>query len=207
MINQTVVIADDHEIITDGLHKFFEKHFTEVSTCSTGLQVIEILKKKDVSVLILDLNIPGANGLDVLKFIKDQELKTKVVILTMYNEATLVEKCRKLGAHGYLLKTSGNQEVFDTTQKEAFVYGHGVKNIHELVEFHDEFIKSTELTTREIEVIRLLAQDYNSEEIANKLFVSQHTVNTHRRNLKKKLNVSTTAGLISFGFQNNLIID
>lgn len=204
---ETLIIADDHEIITQGLRDYLTPHFKTIKCCSNGQDLISLIKENQIGCLILDLNIPGANGIEVLKFIVEKELSIKTIVLTMYNEVSLVEKCRKLGASAYLLKTCSNEDVLDALNSDGFVYGHGVKNISEIIEFNDGFLQSSELTSREIEVIRYLAKDLNSQEIADILFVSQHTINTHRRNLKKKLKVSTTAGIIAFGYENQLIID
>lgn len=205
MTNKTIYIADDHEIITQGISSFLSDKGGNVSSFSNGNDLKKALKEKIPDVLILDLNMPGLNGLEILKYNQEHHHNILTIILTMYNETSLVEKCKKHGAHGYLLKTSSNEDILDAINSSPFVYGPGVKNQTKQEMFKDHFIETTELTPREIEVIQLLSEDFTSEEIADKLNVSPHTINTHRRNLKKKLKVSTIAGLIAFGFENNII--
>jgi DNA-binding NarL/FixJ family response regulator len=123
----------------------------------------------------------------------------------MYNERSLVEKCKALGAHAYLLKNSSNEDLQNAIESESFTYGIGVRGSNDTTEFEDKFLETMELTPREIEVIQLLAKDFSSEEIANKLFVSPHTISTHRRNLKRKLKASTSAGIVAIAYENNLI--
>jgi len=110
-----------------------------------------------------------------------------------------------MGAQGYLLKTSSNEDLLDACNSENFFYGEGVKNKERSKIFQDQFLVKNSLTAREIEIIQLLSKDYNSEIMADKLCVSVHTINTHRRNIKAKLNVSTIAGIVAFGYENKII--
>jgi DNA-binding NarL/FixJ family response regulator len=206
MVNQNLAfIVDDHYVIIDGIRPYLTEKFTEIQSFTNGLEVIDALKNTQPDLLILDLNLPGKNGMEVLKFMSEHQITSRIIILTMYNERSLVEKCKALGAHAYLLKNSSNEDLQNAIESESFTYGIGVRGSNDTTEFEDKFLETMELTRREIEVIQLLAKDFSSEEIANKLFVSPHTISTHRRNLKRKLKASTSAGIVAIAYENNLI--
>ena len=205
MMNKTIYIAEDHEILAQGIREFLTGKVKSVTTFLNGIELKRSLNSSPPDYLILDLNIPGLNGLEILKYIKNSELSIKSIVLTMYNESSLIEKCKNYGAAGYLLKTTSYSDLMDALESDTFVYGAGVKNQNTTQKFHDRFLEKTELTTREIQVIQLLSKDHKSASIANELCVSIHTINTHRRNIKMKLKIATTAGIVAFGYENNLI--
>ena len=204
-MNKTIYIAEDHEILAQGIREFLTGKVKSVTTFLNGIELKRSLNSSPPDYLILDLNIPGLNGLEILKYIKNSELSIKSIVLTMYNESSLIEKCKNYGAAGYLLKTTSYSDLMDALESDTFVYGAGVKNQNTTQKFHDRFLEKTELTTREIQVIQLLSKDHKSASIANELCVSIHTINTHRRNIKMKLKIATTAGIVAFGYENNLI--
>ena len=205
MMNKTIYIAEDHEILAQGIREFLTGKVKSVTTFLNGIELKRSLNSSPPDYLILDLNIPGLNGLEILKYINNSDLSIKSIVLTMYNESSLIEKCKNYGAAGYLLKTTSYSDLMDALESDTFVYGAGVKNQNTTQKFHDRFLEKTELTTREIQVIQLLSKDHKSASIANELCVSIHTINTHRRNIKMKLKIATTAGIVAFGYENNLI--
>ena len=205
MMNKTIYIAEDHEILAQGIREFLTGKVKSVTTFLNGIELKRSLNSSPPDYLILDLNIPGLSGLEILKYINNSDLSIKSIVLTMYNESSLIEKCKNYGAAGYLLKTTSYSDLMDALESDTFVYGAGVKNQNTTQKFHDRFLEKTELTTREIQVIQLLSKDHKSESIANELCVSIHTINTHRRNIKMKLKIETTAGIVAFGYENNLI--
>ena len=205
MMNKTIYIAEDHEILAQGIGEFLAEKVKIVTTFLNGTELKRSLKSSPPDFLILDLNLPGVDGLEILKYINHSKLPIKTIVLTMYNEPSLIEKCKNYGAAAYLLKTTSYTDLLDALESDTFVYGKGVKNKHKAEHFHDRFLEKKELTSREIQVIRLLSKDHKSESIANELSVSVHTINTHRRNIKMKLKIETTAGIVAFGYENNLI--
>ncbi len=207
MKTKTLYIADDHEIVSQGIKEYLNGTFASIKTFKNGKELCEAIKYELPHFLILDLNMPEVNGLEILEFIQKKELSIKTIILTMYNETSLIEKCKRLGACAYLLKTSSNEDLMEVFESTEFVYGKGVRNKKKNDLFKDEFVHKTELTDRELEVIILLAKDQDSESIAKKLNVSVHTISTHRRNIKAKLGIATTAGIVAFGYENNIIVD
>tara|TARA_B110000977_G_scaffold192559_1_gene266256 strand:- start:1188 stop:1814 length:627 start_codon:yes stop_codon:yes gene_type:complete len=207
---KSIYIAEDHVLLSQGLKSLLEDNFKacKVSMFANGIDVCNALTGTAPEVIILDLNVPGKNGLEVLTEVKKRGLKTKVVIYTMYNDSKLVEKCKENGASAYLLKNTSDQELLSLLQArdwDDFYYGHRVRSNQDEVLFKDGFQVSLGLTNREKEIISCLADDMTSAEIGEKLFISPNTVNTHRKNLIKKLNVKSVAGVIKFAAENNLL--
>lgn len=189
----TIYIADDHQVVTEGLKSLLLNEFknSEVYTFLDGESLKKTLKKHTPSLLILDLNLPKYNGVQILEFIESEGLQTKIIVFTMYNKASLLKKCKSLGANGYLLKNASNQELLsmiDKLDENIFQTDNRIdKKILSDDIFNDGFEEISLLTKREKEVIKLLLKDYTSEAISNQLFISKHTVESHRKNIRRKL--------------------
>ena len=190
----TFYIADDHQVVTDGLKNLLSKEFknSDVQTFLDGEALKERLKKQIPNLLILDLNLPKLNGIKILEFIKNENIQTKIIVFTMYNKVSLLKKCRALGANGYLLKNASNQELISMLDKlddgDLFITDDRIdkKTLSEDI-FNDGFEEISLLTTREKEIVKLLLKDYTSEAISTELFISKHTVESHRKNIRRKL--------------------
>jgi DNA-binding NarL/FixJ family response regulator len=205
-----VYIADDHQIVVEGLQNSIQTHpnYRVVRGFNNGTELINHLPLNENAILILDLNLSDLNGIEILEYLQKENAQISVYILTMYNDLSLIEKCKRLGAKGYILKNSTNEELIWAMDHSSndFYFGKGVKRKSENEElFKDGFLLSVTITKREIEIIKLLAKDFSSHEIAKELNLSSHTVDTHRRNLIKKLNVKGVAGVINFAHENNFI--
>jgi DNA-binding NarL/FixJ family response regulator len=196
---RNLFIADDHPVITDSLQAFFTDHFHQVSVYSNGQELKDAIENNAPSHLILDINLPLLSGVEILSWIQTERMPIKSVIFSMYNSNALVLKCQQLGAAGYVLKTASNQEVLQGFEANKFFIGSGIK-----LEKEETCLENI-LTAREEEVLKLLVKDYGSKQIAEILFVSEFTITTHRRNLKRKLGVETTSGLIKYAFENGLV--
>ena len=176
----------------------------------TTAALLELVSKERPHVLLLDLNLKNEDGFTILEQIKKYDPSIKVVILTMYDEAFLIDKAKKLKASAYLLKNSTNTELKDVLlhviQSNEFYLAQTLLNRKKEDErYRDEFIEKMHLTEREIEIIRLVTQGKSAKEIANELFLSLHTVDTHRRNILSKLKLKNIADLTRFAYENKLI--
>ncbi len=198
---RVLYIADDHPIIHEGLIHFFEDKFEEIACFYNGKEVLDSILEKQPSHLILDINLPIFSGLEILQELKKCSYEIKTIVFTMYNSISLLEKCDFLGANGYVLKTTSNSEILTAFESEEFYVGEDIKN-HKS---ENDFEAPPFITRREKEIIHLIAKDFSSKQIANELDLSEHTVTTHRRNLRSKLNVFTTAGLVTYAYENGLI--
>jgi len=217
-----VIIADDHQLFIAGLQTLLrggEKfQFDIEGIAHTGEGLLSLLKQTEPDLLILDLNMPERDGLDVLGTIRIQYPNLKILTLTMYDEVKIVKSAFKSGVDGYVLKNVNKEELMeaisDVLDGERFI-GKGVKlstdieNIHNkdvvFFRFEDKFIKKYNLTKRELEILKLITLALSNKQIAKELYISDQTVSVHRKNIMRKLGVSNTAGLIKIAYDNSLI--
>jgi DNA-binding NarL/FixJ family response regulator len=205
-----LIIADDHPLLVDGLKSVLEeiKSIQVLESVNSGRELIDRLQKSVVDIVVLDLNMPQLDGLEVLKILKTQFPSVKTIVLTSYNQPELIKEIKALGAKGFLLKSSPS-----TMLKEAVIAVAAGKEwvTNELPKlqssdyFMDDFMKKYQLTRREVEIIRLIAAGFTSKEIAEKIFVSEFTINAHRRNISRKLNIRNSVGLLQFAKEQGLI--
>jgi DNA-binding NarL/FixJ family response regulator len=206
-----IFICEDHTIVLDGLKLLLNQHsdFQLIGNATTGIDLLNGLKKVKPDILILDLNLPDIDGLTLLKKIRSTDNDLLIIILTMYNDEYLIEQTRSAGANGYLLKNVGNDEllhVLKTISKETFYISDSLKsNSDKKKLFNDQFVNKMKLTDREIEILRMLAKGNSSADIAAVLHLSTHTVNTHRKNILRKLDMSSTVELVRFVHDNKLL--
>ncbi|MCH8568501.1 MAG: response regulator transcription factor [Balneolales bacterium] len=201
----SVFICEDHQIVIDGIEHILQKsgQYGPVSSCKTVGALLEALKSESPRVLILDLNLPDQNSLDHIAEIRRSHPNTAILILTMHNDPLLAEKVRREGADGFLLKDFGESELlYALNVIMAGDYYNNPKIKHVCSGSSDA--KALFLTKREKQIIRETAIGSSSSAIASNLYISKHTVNTHRRNIYKKLNISNIRELITFAYKNGL---
>ncbi len=209
-----VIITDDHPLIINGIKEILEKDtgFEIMATFTDGNSLLQSTSLPDADVLLLDLNMPGKDGLQVLDQINAMNLKLKILVLTSYFSKQLSEQCLANGANGYLLKSENLDRLAENIM--AVIEGKTIfpdfsENAEEEANdftYLDEFLKKYNLTKREAEVIQMVCKGYNSNEIAEKLFLSSFTVQTHRRNIFRKLNIEgNTIALYKFASEHGLL--
>jgi two-component system, NarL family, nitrate/nitrite response regulator NarL len=204
-----IIIADDHTLFIDGLIGLLkdEPGLTVVDIANDGKELLELLGKRQADVILLDINMPNMNGIDAARFIKQTYPPIKMIMLSTYNDDHLVEKAKKLGTNGYLLKTVNKEELIQTiklvhTGQSCFPY-RSPRVINEF-DKNDELKRSLNLTKREIEIINLIKKEYTNQQIADKLFLSIYTVETHRKNIMQKLGLNNPTSLMKFIINNNI---
>lgn len=214
-----VVLADDHLIFQQGLKRLLEvgleMDIEVVAAATSGRELIGLLKTTRPHIVLLDLNMPGMDGLDAFKTIKEWNGGLKVIVLTMYDDAKIVKTALKAGVDGYILKQFGLEEVLNAIKEvlAGNVYtGKGIEfsnnrvlNSRNQDKFDDKFVRKYRLTKRELEILQLIGQAMSNKEIAKELYISDQTVSVHRKNIMRKLNVSNTAGLIRVAYHQSLI--
>ncbi|MEM9823932.1 MAG: response regulator transcription factor [Bacteroidota bacterium] len=211
-----LLVADDHQIVIDGIYSILENEneveIEVVATAHSGLEVLEILKKQNVDVAILDINMPGKNGLETTQLIKEKHPKIKILILTMYKEEEKVLELFEAGADGYILKDRGKEDLVHAirkVQKGDVYFGEEVSKILVNALSHERKAaqkpSDPKLTKRETEIIKLLADGLTTAEIAEQLFISPTTVETHRRNLLSKLELKNTPLLVRYAVQKGIV--
>lgn len=199
----SIAIADDHKLFSEGIASILESD-TELSVkkiCTNGKQLVEYLKTSDVDLLLIDLNMPIMDGASTIRVLRNNQVKSKIVVLSMYADEQIYNKCRELDINGYLHKDADAQHLIDSIKlifsgQDVFDYDSPVgPQANEL--FKDNFAKKFKLSNREIEIIGLIRSGHTTPEIASKLFLSIHTVTTHRKNILHKLNVRNIAEMLT----------
>lgn len=213
----SILIADDHQLVLDGLTAIVQDRpeFNLVGTARNGREAVKLVALLKPDIVFMDIDMPGMNGLEATSIIKRDHPETSVVILTMHSEPSLVKAVINFGANGYLLKNADRHEFIDALLKVAegksyfspeltrSLVSEGAKSSSFLTS--NPSLLLSKLTEREIEVLRLIAEGLSNKEIGDQLFISHRTVDTHRTNLMKKLDIHNIAGLIKFAFGNGLV--
>jgi DNA-binding NarL/FixJ family response regulator len=210
----TIVLADDHQVVRQGLRALLEAEpdFSVVGEAGDGLEALQQIERLKPDVLVLDLMMPGLNGLEVTRQTDKHSSHTRVVILSMYaNEAYVLEALGN-GASAYVLKDSSSADLVQAVREVAAGHRYLSPPLSDrAIEAYQEKAKAAALdnyetlTTREREVLQLAAEGHTSAEIAARLGISPRTAETHRANLMHKLNLHTQADLIRYALRRGII--
>ncbi len=213
-----VVIADDHKIIRVGLRGLLEreKDISVVGEAENAEEIEKLLAVQPADVILMDIDLGETDGIVMTKKVKEMHPSLQVLGLTMHEEPDYIIKMLEAGASGYLLKNAGREELLTAihtvakgdsyfSQKVSATLLQAVTRQKQSPAEVKKVQIQTPLSEREIEVLRLIAQEYSNGEIAEKLFISIRTVDTHRRNLLEKLQVKNTVGLVKYAIAKGLI--
>jgi len=202
-----IIIADDHHLIRLGLRNVLASHSNlEITNeFDNGTDALNYILENKPDLAIIDIDMPGISGLELCKVVREKKISTKILFLTMLNQETVFKKALELGANGYILKDFILEEIFtaiETILNDAFYISDNLqlklnKDFSKFVSDASIKDKLLMLTETEKKVLMLIASDYNSEQIAEKLFTSIHTIKTHRKNISQKLELGNE--------QNNLL--
>jgi DNA-binding NarL/FixJ family response regulator len=211
MIN--VLIADDHQLLIDGIKAALAglPDINVAAEAYNGYQVLEKLEEGiPVDIILMDINMPKLDGLSATKMVHKKFPGVKVIALSQYDEKRFVKQMVKNGAAGYLLKDSSREvleKAIRTVQggENYFCDRLSMRLISQELKMEDTKSLFPKLTEREIEILRLIGHELSSQEIADKLFISFHTVESHRANLMSKAGVKNTAGLIRWATENDFL--
>lgn len=206
MDTHSVHICEDHKIVVEGVQSILNESgkYSLDGFSSTGEECRKALEKHQPEILILDIQLPDVNGLDLMKELLRKYDTLSILILTMHNDPYIVEQVKEHGGKGYLLKDFGKKELLDAldfVRRGEFYKGPKVKSLSA----PQPYTKSVRLTSREKEIISLTANGKSTSEIADSLFISEHTVNTHRRNIYKKLDLKDSKQLVKFAYDVGLV--
>lgn len=207
-----VMIADDHKMVREGIKQLLEldENISVVAMASDGEECLSFLKDWLPDVLLLDINMPNKNGLDVLEEIKDQGLDVKVIILTVHNEVDYLLRAVEIGVDGYILKDSGSAELINAIMMvmngESYIQPDMIPMLNsKMVIRNSDKEKIKNLTKRELEVLILVSEGMFNKEIADKLEISERTVKNHISNIFKKIDVADRTQAAVFAIKNSLI--
>ncbi len=208
-----LLIADDHQLIIDGLSNILssENIIGEIHTANNGKEALEKIMENDIDCVIMDINMPVLNGLETTKLIKKEKSFIKVIVVSMNCDASIVNKLLKAGADAFINKDTGKSELLKAIEKvmkdEKYISPEIANNLFtHLSERKSMDIEAEKhLTPREIEIIRYIANGLTNQDIANKLFISVLTVDTHRKNILSKLNLKNAASLVKYAADHHLL--
>lgn len=211
-----ILIADDHPLIAEGIKNALEnyKEFTVVATVENGKKALDFVERMIIDIVLLDINMPEMDGIECAKRILKNFPNTKVAMLSMHQEMSIIKELISIGVKGYMLKTipadelqiainniHNGKDYFNPEITKALLTGKTNNNV--------PYIKKSSLvdtlTEREIEIIKLVSEGMTNTQIGEKLHISPRTVDSHRTNLMKKIGVHNVASLIRFAFKNGII--
>lgn len=207
-VRMKILLVDDHTILLDGVKSLLsgEEDLQVVGQAGSAEAALEFLKKQDVDLIITDYSMPGMDGLSLLNTVKRIAPNTKIILLSMHDEVHLVKEILKAGVNGYVLKKDTHKEllsaIHDVKNGKVYLSSDVNKMLITNLNNPDE---GKLLTDREREILKLIAREYTNKNIAEELFISERTVETHRKNIFKKTGTNSLVGLIKFAYANNLI--
>ena len=206
-----VFIVDDHQVVLDGLSSMLEKvdEINLLGQALDGPEALEFMLENPIDVAIIDINLPGMDGIELCKNIFKSHSSIRVLALTTYNEVSFITRIMKCGASGYLLKNTSGEELIEAIKKAHAGEQYLSKEVQEKLISSSFGQKETafipKLTRREMEVLKLIIDEMTTKEIAEELFISATTVETHRLHLLNKLGARNTAGLVKTAIQKGLV--
>ena len=212
-----ILIVDDHEVVRDGLKNILTslENISIAGEAGNGEDAVKMYATLKPDIVIMDISMPGMNGIEATRVIKEKDPDARILILTMHDNQEYLNQIIRSGAKGFILKNTDKEELLDAVKTVAGGDNFFSKDISKLI--IDNYIrtaKETEkgdaykevpLTKREIEILKLIASGYSNQEIANILYISYNTVDTHRKNIMHKLSIKNTAGLVRYAIEKGLI--
>lgn len=211
--NITIMIADDHLLMSEGIKQILELEtdIDVIAQAEDGEEAIEKAVKYNPDVILLDINMPKMNGIDVLRILKDLGVKSNVIMLTIHEDREYLRETIKIGADGYVLKDSDADSLIkairDVNNGKTYIQpsiASLLVNDIGRVEENSDFQRIESLTKREYEVLILIAEGLNNKDIADKLYISEKTVKNHVSSIFKKLDVNDRIQAAIFAFKNNI---
>ncbi|WP_162063061.1 response regulator transcription factor [Vibrio taketomensis] len=206
----TIVIVDDHQVVLDGFiaRLSLERDFDVIGTASNGVEAVEVVKSLQPDVVLMDVSMPLMNGIDATRIIKEKCPHVKVLMLTMHDNREYIMKVMQCGAVGYMLKEISAEKMVQAIKTVEQGSTYFCESVTQTLFSQGEISTANRpnpLSRREESVLKLVAQGYSSKKIAAMLDISYRTVETHRQNIKHKLEMSSTAELAKYAVERGMI--
>ncbi len=199
------MLVDDHPILLEGMKNLIRDPFEVTHTATSGLVALDYIKVTEFDLLITDYEMPGITGLELVKAARIAQPEIKIIVLSMHDDPAVVKELLRSGVSGYILKKDTYKNLTDALQKvmegKRFLSDEVAELLINLPEEEERGV----LTTREIEILKLITKEFNSRQIAEVLFISERTVETHRKNILKKTGATNLVGLVKYAYANNLV--
>jgi len=211
-----IVLTEDHQIVRDGVKALIaSENIKIVGEASTGAELWKLLEKEQPDIILMDISLPDISGIELTRLVSERYPFIKVLILTMYTDESFINQAIKSGAKGYLHKNTTREEMLvaiDTVYAGNDFYSDNISKI--ILKSYIEKAKSNSeemhdpheiLSKREIEILKMFAEGFINKEIADRLFISIRTVESHKNHIMQKLNLKTQVELVKYAIRHNLI--
>lgn len=209
-----VLIADDHTMVRQGLKQILEleNDMTVIAQAPNGEEAIKLAKECSPDVILMDINMPGMNGLQAIKEMKEDNIPSKIIVLTIHEDREYLFKTIQMGAEGYVLKDAEPgillEAIRSVNRGQSYIQANMTRELvkeFNKITLHDKTKgEESNLTAREIEVLELIAEGMINKEIAKRLYISEKTVKNHVSNIFRKLNVSDRTQAAIYAFKHNM---
>jgi DNA-binding NarL/FixJ family response regulator len=201
-----ILIVDDHNLVIEGIISLLQNS-AEIVVCgqaNSGVDCINFIQQNKVDLILMDINLPDMSGIELCKQIKSEFSEIKILALSTFNQISYINKMVANGANGYLLKNITKQELTLAINTVMEGKAYNSNEVDEIIKIAKTKGDSPILTKRESDILKLVVEGLTNPQIAEKLFISQDTVDSHRKNLHTKLGVNNTALLVRFAIENGL---
>lgn len=207
-LKTNLFIIDDHQLVVDGLSSLLhnEAQYEIVGFSNKPKEVLDMLDQLNVDILLTDINMPEMTGVELTRVVKKKFPNIKVLALSMFGESQVIKEMIDAGVSGYILKNTGKQELLEALDKLANGQNFfGEEVTRELMKTFRTNEEGFHLTNREVEIIRLIESEYSNKKIADLLFISERTVETHRKNIFRKTGTQSIVGLLKYAYDHKII--
>ncbi len=205
---KSIFIVDDHQMVIDGLKLIISTipGFEIIGENTSAVRALDMLAAASPDILLTDVSMPEMSGIEFTRLVKKKYPQIKVLALSMFSESQVVAEMIDAGISGYILKNTGKQELIEALNKVSIGENYFGPDITlQLMKSFKRSQEESRLTDREIEIIRMIEQDFGNKQIADMLFISERTVETHRKNILRKTNTQTVVGLLKYAYERKII--
>ena len=205
---KNIFIVDDHQMLVDGVKLMIEGNadFFVVGESTKSVEVLDAIENLKVDILITDVDMPGMSGVELTRAVKNKYPHVKILALSMFGDSAIVVEMIDAGISGYILKNAGKKELIEALNKIVDGQNYFAQDITlQLTKSYKRNQEEIKLTDREIEIIRMIERELSTRDIADQLFISERTVETHRKNILSKTNTHSVVGLLKYAYERKII--
>lgn len=214
--NITIIIADDHPVMRSGIKSVLQNNnqIQILAEAVDGEETWSLIKKYQPNIALLDVEMPKMSGLEITRRVSEQKLNTKIIFLTMYKEEDMFNEAMDAGAWGYVLKENAIEDIIESIKAvfegnyyiSPLISRYLINRLNKKQKFESEQPSINQLTKTERAILKLIAEGKTSQQIADELHISYKTVENHRNNISKKLNLSGPHSLLKFALNNRSLL-
>ena len=214
MAGINILVVEDESIVSKDIQNSVKKiGYNVVGACNSALEAIELAREHRPDVVLMDIRMPEVDGINAISLIRKEYEALKIIVLTMYDDQEMITKMMEMGANAYLTKTTDPEEIYQailTCMNDDFYFNDLVNKAVLLKLQHKKKVRQfypnpVKFSEKELNILKLIAEDKTTEEISKEVFLSPRTIETIRQNMKQKVGAKTIAGLIMYAMRNKLL--